>query len=106
MGESANWLDLDFTIHLHDADWSEVAGLYIFAGRAKDDRGTLVWRPFYIGQCQSFAGYIPTHRKWPEAAQLGATHVHALTESDPAKRDLVEANLIRHYQPRLNVQLR
>ena len=104
--ERAFWLGYDFSVYQRYAYWNGVAGLYILAGLSTDNQGSRVWRPFYIGQCQSFAGYIPTHRKWPEAERLGATYVHALVEPGVLARQHLEAELIQQYQPPLNVQLR
>ena len=103
---TVSWLGDDFTVYSRDDDWHEVAGLYIFAGLSTNHQGTPEWHPLYIGQCKSFAGYISTHRKWPEAAQLGATRVHARVEHGILARREFEAELIRAYQPPLNVQLR
>ena len=106
MGEKAFWLGYDFSVYQRYAYWCGAAGLYILAGLSTNNQGSRVWRPFYIGQCQSFAGYIPTHRKWPEAERLGATHVHARVEQGVLARQHLEAELIQQYQPPLNVQLR
>ena len=106
IGGKVSWLGHEFSVYQRDADWYEVAGLYILAGRLTDNQGKSLWHPFYVGQCQSFAGYIPTHRKWSEAERLGATHVHARVEHGVLARQHLEAELIQAYQPRLNVQLR
>ena len=82
------------------ATWYDVAGIYIFAGLTP--RG---WRPFYIGQAKSFQNRIPNHENWPEAARLGATHVHAMVVPLEANRDTIEAELIAACQPAINVQL-
>ena len=100
------WLDHEFTVYRPDADWHEVGGVYIFAGQRKDDQGKSVWHALYIGECQGFSGYIPTHRKRSEAERLGATHVHARVEPGVLTRQHLEAELIRRYQPPLNVQLK
>lgn len=106
MSTTVNWLDHEFTVYEPDTDRNAVPGLYIFSGLQKDDQGTLRWHAFYVGQCKSFAGYIPSHRKWPEAELLGATRVHALTMKNADLRDEVERALIQTYQPPLNVQLK
>ena len=106
IGDKVSWLGYGFLVHSRVAGWREVAGVYIFAGRSTDDQGRSAWHPFYVGQCQSFAGYIPTHCKWSEAERLGATHVHARVEQGVLARQNLEAELIQAYQPRLNVQLR
>ena len=106
MSDKAVWRGHEFTVYPRDADWNEVAGLYVFAGLLKDHQGRSVWHSFYVGRCQSFAGYIPTHRKWSAAELLGATHVHAMTVKNAKQRDEIERDLIQFYQPALNVQLR
>ena len=106
IGGKVSWLGHGFYVYQRGADWYEVAGVYILSGRSPDDQGMFVWHPFYVGQCQSFAGYIPTHRKWLAAERLGATHVHARVEQGVLARQNLEAELIQAYQPPLNVQLR
>ena len=106
MSETVRWLNHDFTVFALKDDWNAVAGLYIFAGLAKDDQGTTVWCPFYIGQTRNFSKRLPTHRNWPAAQRLGATDVHAMTMKSWGNRAEIERDLIQSYQPRLNVQLR
>ena len=103
---TVSWQGHAFIVYQRGIDWNEVAGLYIFSGRVKDDQGTTVWRPFYIGQTQNFSKRLPTHEDWPEAQRLGATHVHAMTMKNPEMRAEIERDLIQSYQPALNVQLR
>ena len=97
----ARWLDRDF--HVYDAGitaWNGVPGLYIFAA---EDSARRVWRAPYVGETHSFEERIPTHEKWPEARQLGATHVHARVEQDGVLRTALEHQLIQAFQPPLNV---
>ena len=107
MSEKAVWLEREFTVYDPKfTDWHEVAGLYIFAGLVSDEQGKPLWRPFYIGQTQSFAARLPTHEDWPEAARLGATHIHAMAFHGALSRAKIEQYLVQRYQPRLNVQLK
>ena len=94
------WLTYDFNVYEHGANWNAVAGLYIFAGLNSAGQ----WVALYIGQATSLAERIPTHERWQEAVQLGATRVHARVEAQAATRDLIEAALILNFQPVLNVQ--
>ena len=103
MSETASWLEHDFTVYRHGDDWNEVAGLYIFAAPDLIDGG---WLPLYIGQALSFAERLPNHENWPEAAILGATHIHVRVEPDESLRLDLERRLIRAYQPHLNVQMK
>lgn len=96
------WLEYDFTVHRVEAQWSNAAGIYIFAGVDSQNR----WLALYIGQCGSFADRIPSHEQWDTAQSLGATHVHARVVKNQADRDLIEERLIRAFQPRLNTMLR
>lgn len=97
--ETVTWLGYDFYVYGPDADWNEVGGLYVFALL---DRETKEWKPLYVGQARSFAKRLPTHKKWPEAEQLGATYIHALVESREKTRESIEEKLIEYYQPPLN----
>lgn len=94
------WLDRDF--HVYDARitaWNGVPGLYIFA---REDSAQRVWCALYVGQTSSFEDRIPTHEKWPEARELGATHVHARVEEDAFLRTALERQLIQSFRPPLN----
>jgi excinuclease UvrABC nuclease subunit len=91
-----------FSVHRHTDNWNAVAGIYMFCGINQEGQ----WSPLYIGQAESLSQRIPNHERWPEAAQLGATHIHALVVPHGATRTEVEAELIRAYQPRLNIRLK
>jgi len=60
-----------------EGNWRDVGGIYIFTGLNAQN----LWRPFYIGQANSFRDRIPNHENWSAAVRLGATHVHALVVS-------------------------
>ncbi|SRR6266498_650429 len=103
MADSVVWARKhQFSIHRHGDNWNAVAGVYIFCGINEQGQ----WSPLYIGQAESLAQRIPNHDRWRAAAQLGATHIHALVVPDEATRAEVEAELIRAYQPRLNIRLK
>jgi len=96
------WLTYGFEVYDPETTtWNDVAGIYIFAGLTPKG-----WRPFYIGQAESFKDRIPNHENWPAAVRLGATHVHARVVPLAANRDTIEEELIEAYQPALNVQLK
>ncbi|MFH2067944.1 MAG: hypothetical protein ABII89_00555 [Candidatus Omnitrophota bacterium] len=102
MNNTVQWLNHTFTVYLQSAQWNNVAGIYIFAGLNEQNQ----WVPLYIGKCDSFDDRIPSHEQWDTAMSLGATHVHAMKVDAPKDRDLIEQELIRVFQPRLNTQLR
>jgi predicted GIY-YIG superfamily endonuclease len=91
-----------FSVHRYTDTWNEVADVYIFCGPNQQNQ----WFALYVGQAESLAARIPGHERWREAAQLGATHVHALVVHEAAARDNLEAVLVRTFQPRLNSQHR
>jgi excinuclease UvrABC nuclease subunit len=82
--------------------WSEKSGIYIFAGINPQS----LWVALYIGQALSFSDRLANHDQWNAAARLGATHVHARVVPLQANRDTIERDLIRAYQPPLNIQLK
>ena len=101
---NCSWLNYDFEVHdPAEARWNEVPGLYVFA---RWDSGAQLWRPQYIGQARSLANRLPTHEKWPEAEQLGSTHIHARVEQDAQQRGAIERELIQAFKPPLNVRFR
>jgi len=97
---TALWLSKEFSVHSKDANWSNVGGVYVFAGVNAQNQ----WRAIYIGQAASFAERIPSHERWTEAARAGATHVHARTVPSASDRDALEQSLISTYKPSLNTQ--
>lgn len=98
MSDTVNWSGYGFGVYQKNTSWSTRAGVYIFCGL--NERG--LWRPYYIGQADSFIGRLPNHERWAEAVRLGATHVHARVVPLAATRDAVEKELIRTYSPKLN----
>ena len=103
MDITIKWLEHEFTVYRHDADWHNVAGLYIFSGKDPTDNK---WFPLYIGQALSLSERLPTHEKWSAAVRLGATHVHAMVVPLATRRDSIERQLIETFQPSLNRQLK
>ena len=104
--EVVEWLDYAFTVYEYDVSWHEVGGLYVFAGPRLTLTGNPRWHAFYVGRTHSFSERIPTHEKWSEAVQLGATHLHARVEPRGLRQGLIETELIDRYQPELNVLLK
>lgn len=104
--ETAMWAGRRFAVYRQDRNWSAVPGLYVFAFRGKGLIGIDRWHAVYAGKTKNFANRIPTHEDWPEAVRLGATHVHCLIEFDVGKRAAMEREIVEHYQPLLNVQLK
>ena len=96
------WKSYEFTVCQHSDNWNDVGGLYIFAGQNQQGQ----WVALYIGQADSFKNRIPSHERHAEAVRLGSTRVHAMVEGSQARRDSIEKELIQHFQPRLNTQLR
>ena len=96
---TCNWGGYEFTIYeMATTTWNDVGGVYIFSGEAGSGR----WAAWYIGQCDSFMNRCPTHERWVEAIQRGATHVHALVVPLEANRLAIEKQLIQTFQPPLN----
>lgn len=102
MPDTVTWITHAFSVHQQGDNWNEVPGLYIFTGRNAAGQ----WVALYVGQADSLAGRIPNHERWEEALRHGATHVHAKVVRETVARDLIERELCRTLQPRLNVQLR
>ena len=102
MSNKVLWLKNEFSVHKHDANWSEAGGLYIFAGITPQNQ----WKAYYIGKAENFKSRLPSHERWEEAARLGATHVHAKVVSQEATRVQLEVQLIQSFQPQLNTQLK
>ena len=100
MANSVKWKTYEFQIlKMDDTTWNAVGGVYIFTGIREN-----VWRPFYVGQTDSFKNRMPSHERWDEARILGATHVHAMSVQQAVNRDAIERDLIQSFNPLLNAQ--
>jgi len=97
------WNGYGFKVCDFNGSWNEVGGIYIFTGLNYQQN---LWVPLYIGQADDFRNRIPTHERWGQAVQRGATHVHAMVVPQAARRAAIERELITTFQPALNVQLR
>jgi len=91
MSDKATWITHEFNVHTSNANWNDVAGVYIFTGLNQANQ----WEPLYIGQASSLAVRLATHERWTEAARLGATHIHAKAVQKQTDRDLIEQELIQ-----------
>ncbi len=85
-----------------NATWNDIGGNYIFAKQQGQDS----WLLLYAGQCDSFRNRVPPHERWAEASRYGATHVLAHVNQNESLRMLEERDIIRRYQPPMNVQHR
>ena len=104
--ETALWLNYKFTVFgPDDVRWHEVGGLYVFAELERDERGWLQWHPWYIGRAGDFSDRLPSHERWSEAVLLGATHIHAMVETNALRRKVIEEELIEYYRPAMNILL-
>lgn len=92
---------LEFKIYSFNTNWNQVAGLYIFT--YFDGQ---YWRALYVGQTDDFSCRMPCHDRLDEAVRRGATHIHAATIPQAAKRDNLEKMLIQHLQPPMNTHYR
>ena len=99
---NVKWHLYDFTVYAPNATWNAVGGVYVFAGINEQNQ----WFPLYIGQSESLAARLPTHERWSEAVQRGATHVHAMAVPLEANRLAIESDLIQRFDPPLNRQHR
>jgi len=102
MTPTVTWLTHEFLVYTMGANWNEVGGIYIFTGKNARDQ----WIPLYIGKADSFRSRLGSHERWDEAVQAGATYVHARSVPLEATRAAMEAELIRAYQPKLNILLK
>jgi len=95
-----------FNCYAPQTGWHAVAGCYVFVTHAFAAHGASNVQVHYIGQTDSFQRRIREHQdeKWASAAREGANLVLALTVPNEAVRLEMEQDLIRAYQPRLNVQ--
>lgn len=91
-----------------DAVWRDIPGCYAFVAMQARMSGPDAGLPrvLYIGETASFRLQMQEDREtvWASALRFGATHVLArVIASEPARR-AEERDLIRQYQPPLNIQ--
>jgi predicted GIY-YIG superfamily endonuclease len=91
-----------FNIYASNTNWLQKSGLYIFSYLAANGR----WTALYVGQTEDFSARLPSHERLHEAVKLGATHIHTHVVPLQAERDRIEAALIAHLQPPMNIQHR
>ena len=99
---TCNWNGYTFDIYDVNTSWNDVGGVYIFAGVALNGK----WNAYYIGICDSLKNRCPNHERWDEAAQLGATHIHAMVVPLETNRQSIEKELIQWAAPQLNTHHR
>ena len=83
------------------SDIKREAGNYMFVKRVSNG-----WVPVYIGIADDLSDRLPCHERWAEAQLHGATHVMGHTQSDRARREAEEKDLIGYWNPPLNTQHR
>lgn len=82
--------------------WKDVGGNYLFA--RKEPNGS--WTILYAGITDSFKNRIPNHERLAEAKKLGATSIFAHANAVESARKAEEADIIGHYKPKMNTQLK
>lgn len=91
-----------FRLFSRSVRWKSQSGLYAFATHSPEGLEIL-----YIGETENLAARIAGHEKRGWAEKYGAQFVMAHPmEGEPSIRKAAEADLIRAYQPMLNVKLR
>lgn len=100
---AVKWEGYNFEVYdPSQTTWNDYPGVYVFAGINPVNQ----WVPLYVGQADSFRNRIPSHERWTQAAQMGATHVLAITVPQVAIRDGLERGMIATFQPALNTHYR
>lgn len=80
--------------------WRRAGGVYVFAYQTEPN----VWKPLYVGETGNFRERMWDHERWADAVRLGATHVVAIRLPTEEIRLWMELELIREFDPPLNVQ--
>jgi len=99
MSSIARWSAYEFDVYAPDTAWNSVSGVYIFAGLEGRE-----WIPCYVGQAENLQEHLGNHHCWVDACRAGATHIHVLLEPETDRREAIEQELCRAYQPQLNAQ--
>jgi hypothetical protein len=92
----------NFTFRPHliaaTAQWPDEPGIYAYV---KADPHLLM-QVLYIGKTESFRDRFYSHHRWDEALKRGATHL-CLCKMDTRAQDEAESQLIKQFNPVLNV---
>ena len=92
------WAGYDFNVHKPNADWADVAGVYVFVNRNMQGRRSAL----YVGQAQSLRSRLSNHEQWAPALRLGANEIHATAEPSSVARTRIERAIYDQYEPPLN----
>ena len=90
---------LSFHALSHPSDWYSVSGVYMFCRIEAPS----TYIPIYIGKAVSLKDRLPLHEQWNPAVRKGASIVLAAVVRFEQDRCDFEENLIREFQPELNV---
>ena len=97
---SKNGDSLPFMPYHYYGPWiPNIGGIYIFAIYKPYLH---VWVPLYIGKAKSFKDRFVNHHKWQAAFDKGVRQVLAVRVDDERLRSILEAEMIREFDPVLN----
>lgn len=99
-----SWNSFSFkSYNINPARWSGVSGVYAFSPHyALPLSGN--WQPIYIGQTKDLYQRLEHHKKLPSALRLGLQVIHVTPIPFKDTRDLLEQQMIKQFQPPLNIQ--
>lgn len=90
-----------FKITRKISDIPDAGGIYVMVRRTF----FFFLKPVYIGKASNLQGRLDDHERWPEARRKGASERHYMCIRSENKRQMIEEDLIRYYQPKLNDML-
>lgn len=80
----------------------DAGGIYVMVRRT----AFFFLKPVYIGKASNLQGRLDGHERWEDARKKGASERHYLCIRSENKRQKIEEDLIRKYNPKLNNMLK
>lgn len=93
-----------FAVYSRETDFNNVAGVYVFSRRFRNQREGFLHDVLYVGETEELSDRLAQHHKLNLAVQAGCNCICFLPEPDRRRRLSVEADLRRGNKPPYNDQ--
>lgn len=95
-----------FQVYPIGTEFKDIGGVYIFTRREINSRGEITHNLLYIGKSNSLPRRLTRlHHKWDAVLRNHGNCVCVYSASNDSDRNRIENDLIRKYQPPLNVEI-
>ncbi len=95
-----------FYVYALNTSFQVVGGLYVFTKRTEKQDGTGTHEIIYIGKTEDLSTRFHNHHKSDCISKNGANRICVRQVNLEKDRDSIEKDLIKHYNPVCNEQLK